>query len=355
MRKTVSFVLLFVYIFPLLFVLPSFFNIYTVITVITLITLFCLSITIPLASQSERYFSTRVFILLFLLYLTLKWEVILIYVEDLLNGTFFMGFQERAIRRYSSDTGLSLAMKASRVVLYSLAPCLIAVRLNRINKGLIFILILVLESFDLARAPMLLFTVLILVDYIIQYGFKVDRIPWRAFLLVCLKVGVSAFVFFVIVALGRIQGEDGVLQILFKKIGEYTISMYWTFLYWLRSGSWSALNLDIESFFAIKKFITGEVAKDGFYQNHVVTPYGRTIVYTNIRGIVEDLGILSVVVVPLIFSNLLFRYKLKLKIFQRIILVMLCYPIISPFIYTVFLLGFILGWIIYVYTSKEYC
>lgn len=355
MRKTVSFVLLFVYIFPLLIVLPAFFNIYSVLTVLTLIMLFCMSITIPLSSRSERCFSIRVFILLFLLYLTLKLEVITVYVDDLLNGTFFVGLQERAIRRYSSDTGLSLAMKASRVVLYSLAPCLIAVRLNRIIKSLIFILILVLESFDLARAPMLLFTVLILVDYIIQYGFKVDRIPWRRFLLLCFKVSISAFVFFVIVALGRIQGEDGLFQILFKKIGEYSISMYWTFLYWLESGSWSFFNLDIESFFAIKKFFTGEIAKDGFYQNHVVTPYGRTIVYTNIRGIIEDLGLLSVVVVPLIFSNLLFRYKWNLKIFQRIILVMLCYPIISPFIYTVFLLGFFLGWIIYVYTSKKYC
>lgn len=209
----------------------------------------------------------------------------------------------------------------------------------------IFVMMLI-ESSGLARAGVVMALTLFFVNYLYAKRIDFKRIAFKKLILLGSKVGIFLlFVFYFSAYLRLSEGAD-VTALLKEKTYVYFIGPHESFSTWL-SDSQEALftTYGYNTFTSFFKLL-GMTSQQGHYEKFVAS---QTNVFLLYRGLLQDFGpvLTGVFLVGLSYlANYSDSYSHRLPGFVIVVkgaVCMLLYLFISPFIFTTFLIGFVLS------------
>lgn len=282
-----------------------------------------------------------------IVYLLVRYPLIGQVLSHLLSGTYAHWAQSNAFARYSGEAVVGLRDKLASVLLVTYGFLLGGASGRRPWKFWIFYaLMITIETSGLARSGVLLSLSAFFVEYVIRNNRKLGLISFMAYLP---KVG-AASIFLVFVfsfsAIMRVYDESEIISIISTKVSSYTIAIYQALLIWMggEDGFWGGYGQN--SFASVYKIFGYEV-KQGFY-DPVLTSFGYTNIFTSIRGLLSDFGVVGAAMFYFMAGVVVAFYaKAPMGKFRylgvRFVLFFLFFPLYSPFIFTSVLLAFCLS------------
>lgn len=241
----------------------------------------------------ERFaVSGRIIYVLFLVYMLANVGNILSITSALIHGELLSYSYGRVVERYDG-AGPSKADLISRLgtisflMIGSLLPYAEAK-----NKYILFILVFIMvgiESAGLARLGVLFLFTSFAIGYVIKNNTAISKMSLYKLAVIGCYLLTLLMVIFIFSAYFRVSHKDNVLEILFIKLLVYTIAMYDAFYIWFQAQPYVGNGFGFSTVAGVYKIIGHEVPQ-GFYTLSF-TAYGPTNIYTNLRGLISDLGL----------------------------------------------------------------
>lgn len=357
MSKSISWFILLFYLVPFTIVLEYQF-ILGYIQVLTIFLCFFIGSAFFIKSNKlvpidiNKKYDSGISMMLFMLslYIVFRFPLILEVIENLLSGTYAEWALQNAIERYrgGDDLGVLHNIGTALFIAYAVSLGMYSSR-GRFIFYTILIMMLVVESFSLGRSSILLAGVAMVIEIIIRKNKSLQNFSSLNYMKLILGLVLILFIVFGTSAFFRLGGaEENVFEILQFKLGEYTLASYQAFYIWSEQIP-EKLLFGQNTFSSLGKiFFSTEVAQ-GYY-DAVETDFGFTPIYTNIRGFLEDFGILGVCMLFFVFGYIV-KYCTYSNIgffklfFLRIVLYLILFVIYSPFLFTTALIGFFFPYI----------
>ena len=255
----------------------------------------------------------------------------------------------QAVARYDTNEDKSLWFKISTIMFLTYSFLLGSYKIKNANKVYFFIYILMIfvESSELARAGVLIGFTAYITEYLIRKNNYFYKLSFYYYLRYGVIILLLVFIIFVFSAYFRVAGKDDVIDILIMKLSQYTIAMYKALLIWMNTTETYGDTYGYATFTSIYK-IFGIKAQQGFYLL-VDTEYGSTNIYTTIRGLLSDFGFamsfLFFMSVSLFLKYFSFQYMNVFHyFFIRLIIFMIIFMIYSPFLFFTVLIAFIFSY-----------
>ncbi len=304
--------------------------------------------------HSDRYVAPRSIIYICMAsYIIFKNADIAELIAGLVNGSLPEIMLNRAIQRYSGSTSsLSLGAQLGTMTMFILFTGLgsrVGVGIGRSKRETYFFVMFIIfvffvESMALARAGIMLALVCFATEAVIRKNTWLQRLTIHRYVKIGALGCIIALGVFMFSAYFRVYQKDNTLEILYEKFALYTIASYDLFFTWLNATSGEPPQAGINTFTFIWKFLGMEV-QQGYY-SPMQSRFGYGNIYLNLRGLVQDFGIVGA---ALFFSSAVFTIGLatynrlgSVRFFiLRAFLVILFFPLISPFNFANFAVAFI--------------
>ena len=304
----------------------------------------------------SNFYSTKLSILyiVFIVYFIGKFQILLLLSDALLNGNFFQFALNNAVQRYEDFESVSKQSVLGRLatIAFLMSGFLMAtVERRSYLLWFLFALMIIMESMALARLGVLIVLVTFFVEYSIRHNSFIQAYSPVKLAKIATFLLLVLFVIFFFSAYGRIHDKDEVLEILLNKLGIYTIAMYPALLEWMNQVNTYGSDYGTNIFAGIYK-IFGFQTDQGFYKL-TNTVYGPTNIYTNLRGMLADLGFyLTCLLFFAVGFSINFYSKVSLNKYSyllvRFLLFLFLFVLFSPFIHFNTFAAFMISWILIV-------
>lgn len=291
-------------------------------------------------------------------YVCVRYPLIVDVVSHVISGDYAVWAQSNAVERYSGYAHVSLMDKIGTVFFVAYGFLLGAAPRKLMLWGLyLYVPMIFIESSGLARAGVLLSLSAFLVEYIIRNNLKFAQITVIGYVPRLALVLIGLMVVFTFSAVMRIYDEDDVAGILSSKVASYTIAIYEALFIWMAGERDFWGGYGVNTFASIYKFF-GYKASQGFYEP-VLTSYGYTNVFTNIRGLISDFGLFGAALFYILIGYSVVSFsRARLGslgyLFMRFIMYIFMFPLLSPFIFTSVLAGFVLSYLLIVVPGSRF-
>jgi oligosaccharide repeat unit polymerase len=326
------------------------------------ITLLFLAFFIPLTVLSSKklanyekkfLISSRPLILIALIYFILRIDYLIEITTHILDGSLSEYTLSLVINRYAGDESqisIIQKMSAALIVTYGSLLAWYESEGGLFNRFLlIFIVMLVVESMSLARAGALLALSAFISDFVVRKNNSLCKYGGYEYFKKFFIIILLMLLIFYFSAYFRLSENDYTFSVLYEKTLTYSLASYEALLIWLVDFDLNASTYGLATFTAIYK-IFGYVAPQGFY-SPIDTSYGLTNVYTNIRGLLSDFGMVGALVI-FSFMGLVIKYCSMKEVgflgffILRNIIFFLIFLFISPFNFFSTFFGFQLSFLI---------
>ena len=285
-----------------------------------------------------------------LLYLPLKVASITSLLQGLADGNLTEIMAENAAARYAVDAvGPSLADQLGLMVLFMFfifwgSRSGLKGRKHRYIFVLFAGFAFMVESIALARAGILLAMLAFFVEFVIRRNAYLYRISSFAYIKYSVPIAALLFGVYFFSAYLRVYGNDNAAEIALNKLAAYTIAPHELFLIWMQEHYVPGPTGGVNTFTFIWKFFGLEV-EQGYY-GPLMTRFGISNIYMNLRGLVQDFGSLGACLfIGWMSAQIAYSTFTQLGAvsytFLRIALVIILFPIYSPFLFTVFAVAFL--------------
>jgi oligosaccharide repeat unit polymerase len=364
MIKIVKTFFFYVYLFPIILLFNQYYNYLSYYFLIIFCFSFLLGINYKNINRGDNilksdinyfYTSERTLWLLTIFFLVSTNMKFINVLFSITNGSFISSGVEKSIDRYKYGEGSSFIDQISSIIffIYSfyLSPFIIS-KANKYKRFLFFFIYVLFSIYSisgLARAGFFISLCAAFSTFIINSRFDYDKIGYFKIHLKLLFIVILALIMFLIPAYGRISNEENVFDLLVFKLGEYSISMYYALLEWVINFDYYNITYGKNTFTVIFK-IFGYRPVQGFYSEVIYTDYGETVIFTFIRGLIQDFSLFSIFIIfylgisirNIFYMNHLTRIKICIPIAS---LLFILFPFISLYTvstFTIALLIFIL-------------
>lgn len=294
--------------------------------------------------------SYKILLFLFIFYIFLKIDYIFEIIQHLLAGDYGNWALQNAIDRYDqvADKGIGDKLGMIFFITYSFLLAGYSSN-NKIIFYMLFVILIFIESSDLARAGVLIALTAYFTEFLIRknHYFQTQSIlTYIKFFVIF--VFVAGLIFF-FSAYFRVAGKDDIFDILMMKLSIYTIAMYEALLIWMHNTDEYFTTYGYATFTSIYK-IFGINVPQGFY-TLVETSYGSTNIYSNLRGLLTDFGFIFTVCLFFVFGFSIKYYtynkmNLYAYFFIRATLFFLLFILISPFMFFTVFAAVVFSWIL---------
>jgi len=280
----------------------------------------------------------RLFYFLFLVYFVVKFSTIIDITQNLIQGSYVEYAYNKAIDRYegSSYGNMSFFTRLGIVAFLMSGAVASVVKGSKKLVLFLFTLMILIESSSLARLGVLLVFITYVVEVVIRKNSYIQSKSVFSLLKLGLLLLLLLFFIFFFSAYFRVAHNDDVINIVFYKLGVYTIAMYEALFIWMQNIGQYGDGYGTNTLAGIYK-IFGYTTEQGFYKL-VNTEFGPTNIYTNLRGFIADYGYFGTSVLFFTFGFILayfskVRYSNLTYMFLRLILFLLIFLLFSPFIH----------------------
>ena len=347
MRKIIIVYVSAIYIFPLVFVMFYTQNYYILLSlfvyfamiffpIFTLLLQKNLNLEKKLSLPNVALTNSIIINFLIMLYAFLNIKYTGGFVVAFLNGGLLEYMLKTSSMRYEGTLDVGLMKECARYVLFVLGFMFGTMRLIKYHI-IIIILILINVSLGLARTGILLF----FLNYCMGYLYsRLDYIKYISFKIIIFRtsqVFLIIILLFAISAALRLTTEDLNNGVLFKKMLEYSLGMYFAHGEWLLSvdNLWPVGNFNccgiIKNIFNIEQ-------RSGMFVA-VVSDFGRTNIFLNGRILWEDFGYVGWLFIGFLLGIVvcLFDYEklsLQVKSFFIVIIPVIFYPFYVPYYFS---------------------
>lgn len=302
MRKIINIFFIVVYIIPFAFTNQNYWISFGFFLILINLIFFLVGLNYFKSSNSLFVLNSKIeissfsfFIIFFLFCIVTNFNLLKIFLS-LFDGSYLVNGLEQAKDRYNIGEGSSLTDKVATVFFFLYSFCLGTLNKNsklKILFSLFYLVMVVYFLSSLARAGVFISIVAISATLIINNRFYLNNVS----VLKILKFFLISFLIlmsvFLIPAYGRVQYDDKIVEILFFKLGEYTIAMYEALLIWIKSYSFTEITFGKNTFTFIFKLF-GYKVPQGFYTEVVDTRFGETVIFTIFRGLIQDFSVFSI-------------------------------------------------------------
>lgn len=346
--------IIFAYIFPFSLVASGY--IFEFIQVIITISAFFIGyISIQVNKPPVNYnsfFIIKPFILysLFIIYIILKISFINDFITAMSNNNILAWMKNNAVDRYAGNNTISLVDRLSSTVYFVYPLVLGTFKIESKNKNLflMYFLMLSIDSLTLARAGVLISLTVYFSQYLFFNNYHFCKVGFSKYL----KYYTIAILFlsciFMFSFFFRVYDASDIVGIFQRKIGPYTLAIYQALYAHMEKLEWYSGGNGINTFSSVYK-IFGVEQDQGFYEK-ITTMYGSTNIYTNIRGLYDDFSIIGTAI--FFYFTGFFIKKIsyfKTNIFgyfvASFLLLIILFPLYSPFIFFNVLSAYILYFI----------
>jgi len=218
---------------------------------------------------------------------------------------------------------------------------------NSLVKIIVVISVMILiESSGLARAGVVMAMTLFIANYLYAKRMDYQNITFNQFVIFGMKVGTTVLLVFYFSAYLRLSEGADVLTLLKEKTYVYFIGPHESFSTWLSYSEDSLLTTYGYNTFASVAKLFGAASQQGHYEKFVDS---QTNVFLLYRGLLEDFGLVFTgffLVTLSYFANYsdAFSHRFPgLIVAVKASVCMVLFVFYSPFIFTTFLVGFILS------------
>ena len=352
------------YAFFILYILPQFllivkypFEVIQVLTIAAFFLLGALVAQLKVSNLSYLDYSNRfsvqpnMFYLIFSVYALSKLGVIYDSALSLSRGEFMSYALNNAVQRYTDFEGSSqqsIFQRLGTICFLMSGSIAASTKTQRLPIHMLLLLMIVIESVNLARLGVLIVFVTYFVEFVIRHNVRLQELSLIRLARMGIFMVVILAAIFLFSAYGRVSDkDDGILEILLMKLGVYTIAMYEALVFWMQTSSDQYGSTYGTGSFAGAFKLVGFEFDQGFYEP-VDTNFGSTNIYTNIRGFLSDFGLVGSCILMSTFGFIVSLYSKKGMSFYsynivRLILIMLLFCLISPFVYFNTFVAFLLS------------
>lgn len=290
---------------------------------------------------------SRSFVVLALLYFILNREIILGIAENIYQGSFGAWAIQKAIDRYEEIAIVTFFQQVSTIIFIYYCTILGHSRITVLSLTVLFLMIFV-ESASLARASVVFGMAAFGTGYIISRSLDFQNLPIKKLIfnfVIVISLLLAVFGYSAVMRLQNGTAED-IVGIFFEKLQSYTIAIYDALLIWAPNAGIGPEGMGYDSLTFLYKLF-GVSIPGGFY-DLVTTKYGDTNVFTIIRGLLYDFGLLGTSFLIFIFSFGVkwFTYRsagwISFSMGRCMIFAFLSI-VVSPFMFTTVTVGFVLG------------
>lgn len=296
----------------------------------------------PYIDYTDRFRVTPMAVyLIFLIYVTSNFGVILDMFNSIVSNNFISFVYQNAVDRYESFETVSnyTILQRISVIGFLMSGSLVAsVSDKRIQVHILLFIMIFIESLQLARFGVLFVFVTYFVEYVIRNNRSLQLLKFWSLLKTGLYATSCLIAIFWFSAYFRIAGRvDDVSAVLIIKFAQYTIAMHEALLIWMASNSDSyATYFGSNSFAGVFK-IFGFHTDQGFYKL-TETSFGATNIYTTIRGLLSDFGVVGTSSILFFSGFTIYKYsKVNMTFISynlvRLIITMILFCLISPMNY----------------------
>lgn len=305
------------------------------------------------ADYSDRFsVNPRTFYLVVLSYFVLNNSSIINLVQSIISGNYIEFVVANNVQRYEDPSGnnLGIASQISLILFLMTGSLAAAARRHKTLIHALLFCMIVIQSASLARLSVLFVFVTYIIEIVISRNYLFETQSVGRYLKIAGVIVPSLLLIYFFSAYMRVVNSDNPIEIAFMKLGSYTIAIYEALMIWMRDSSDSYGTTSGSMSFSSLFKLAGITFPQGFYQL-VDTRFGSTNVYTSIRGLLSDFGLMVTCcfffiqgyVIRLFAYNPLSGLSYQLT---RILLFMLMFTLISPFVYFNITLAFILSGLI---------
>jgi oligosaccharide repeat unit polymerase len=268
-------------------------------------------------------------------------------VGNLIDGRFVENAVEGAALRYEGYDFSSWADKIATSSCIAYAAALGMMKDRKLYYYIILVFMFFVESSGLARSSVLLATTAFFVEYIIKESKSLSsRSYFRLHYLMLIAMGILLSIF-TFSAYYRVSGDDDAVNIVFlEKLPQYTIAAHDDFSRWMTTYHNEDWSFGYYTFAWMYKIFSGEfnTGVQGTY-DLIITPFGESNIYTYIRGLITDFGVVSAYSFFFYIGFSVRRYDDHRMgwwsyFFLRLFLWMYIFFVISPYYFVVSTVGF---------------
>lgn len=303
--------------------------------------------------------SKSVLMRVFVIYLILRTPVIFDILQSLVSGNYVQKALEKAVARYEGTGDASILHQFGTVAFIVFGFLLGSYNTQDRWKFYMagFFIMMLIESSALARASVLLACTSYAVELIIRKNKEITNMNNTKLATVSFYFILSAVFVFVFSAYLRVSEHDDAFMIVFGKVGSYTIAMYEALYEWMTDINYYDSGYGFYTFTSFFK-LAGVGVEQGFYPS-ILTSFGSTNIYTNMRGYLSDFGIIGSAVI-FFFFGLILKYSTYRKmgplayLFVRMSIFMLAFVFYSPFLFSVVLMAFFFSYFILVFPRLRF-
>ena len=290
---------------------------------------------------------SRSFVVLALLYFILNREDIFGIAENIHQGSFGTWALQKAVDRYEEVAIIGFFQQVSTIIFIYYCTLLGHSRITTLNLTALLLMIFV-ESVSLSRASVVFGLTAFGTGHIISRSQDFQNLPRKKLIFIVFLVISLLLIVFGYSAVMRLQAQttEDILRIFFEKLQGYTIAIYDALLMWAPNTPIAPEGMGYDTLTFLYKLF-GVTVPGGFYDS-VTTKYGDTNVFTIIRGLLYDFGLLGTSLLVFIFSFGVkwFTYRsagwMSFSMGRCMIFAFLSI-IVSPFMFTTVTVGFVLG------------
>jgi oligosaccharide repeat unit polymerase len=278
-------------------------------------------------------------------FVAIKLDFIIIIADSIIKADFFALARDLTSERYSNPN-FGLFALISNCIFFTLfglnAMYKLAGRKHRLFD-ICLLLMLLIQLAATARAGVMLACTLGLSFYLSRVGLSFNWIRSAVYVTLAL---LFALIILSFVQWLRFSHKPDWFLILLNKIPGYTIRTNLAFFTWLASGDCCGQTMGLSFFGFISKYLGKIESVQGFYYARY-TPLGSTNIFTNLRGMYNDFGLIGVHIVYFALGTILGHWSvLRVSRAGRnvclVIIWFLLFPFISPFAYTTSFVSFCL-------------
>lgn len=311
----------------------------------------------PIENYSGYFFvSNKIYTAAFLFYVLFRFGYIVDVLGHFLDGSYLDWALQNAIDRYEGYNEKDYLFKLGSIIFFMYSFLLPWSEIKSKFKYIIFVFMILIESSDLARAGVLLALSSFFVELYIKHNDYFSKLNACQYIKYIFIVVLLLFLVFLFSAYGRLSENENMVELLIEKIAIYTLAMYQAFLLWFRSSIILGGDLGFNSFTFIYKIIGVDVDQ-GFYKL-IDTDFGSTNVYSVLRGLLADFGVVITTFFYFTAGFLInFYSKVRMNLisyfFVRFFCLMIVFLLISPFSFFTYFCGFLLSFFILVLINHD--
>ena len=226
----------------------------------------------------------------------------------------------------------------------------------RLSWILLISFVVLVEMMEGSRARALIGITLLLAEYVLAKNPSLLRKSFRSYISSFTLFFIIATIIFFIPQYARVYHLDNAFEIvIFDKLPSYSLAMYEALTIWIQDRNLFSLDFGYNTFSGALK-IFGFTFQQGFYE-FSQTSFGPTNVYTNMRNILSDFGLIFSLIIYFFIGYSIGAASLKKVGFFSLIVVKLAlifvlFPIYSPFIFANAIGGVLLLLLFYTFLSR---